>query len=379
VMELLLGFPIPPDITLGRVATLWKFDFFFAVLVVVLGGLYVAGLVRLRRRGDRWPVGRTVAWFVGLTTIVLVTQSGLSRYSPVLFSMHMVQHMVLSMLTPIFLVLGAPVTLALRALRPATLRGDRGPREWITVLLHSPYVKVLTHPVVAAALFVVSTFALYFTSLFENAMRSHLGHIAMEIHFLAVGLLFFWVLIGVDPAPRKVPHVAKLLVLFATMPFHAFFGLALMNLGEPIADGWYRAVHPEWAGSILADEHTGGAIAWGFGEIPTFIVLLALVGQWFMDDQRTARRKDRQSDRAVARSEDDELAVYNARLAKMAERAERSGAERSRRSEPSRRSGRSEGSDGAELADGAEPSDGAEPAERAAAAEGAETGEDESR
>ncbi|WP_233358616.1 bifunctional copper resistance protein CopD/cytochrome c oxidase assembly protein [Thermomonospora amylolytica] len=316
----LLGFPVPPEITLGRVATLWKFDFFFAALAVVLGGLYAAGVLRLRRRGDRWPVLRTVAWGLGLLTMLLVTQTGLSRYSPVLFSMHMVQHMTLGMLTPIFLVLGDPVTLALRALRPAATRGDRGPREWLLVLLHSRYVKVIAHPVVAAAIFVVTTFALYFTPLLENAMRSHLGHIAMEIHFLAAGSLFFWVLIGSGPQPRRVPHAAKLVVLLATMPFHAFFGIALMSLSRPIAEGWYRSVHPEWAGSILADQHSGGAIAWGFGEIPTFIVLLALVGQWFLDDERTARRKDRQADRAVARQEEDELAAYNARLAALAER-----------------------------------------------------------
>jgi len=324
--EVLLGFPVPPEITLGRVATLWKLDFFFAAAAAVLGVLYAAGVIRLRRRGDRWPVLRTVSWGIGLLTMLLVTQSGLARYSPVLFSMHMVQHMTLSMLTPIFLVLGDPITLALRALKPAPGRGDRGPREWLLVLLHSRYVAVISHPVVAAAIFVVTTFALYFTPLFENAMRDHTGHIAMEIHFLAAGALFFWVLIGSGPQPRRIPHVAKLLVLLATMPFHAFFGIALMNLGRPIAEGWYRSVHPDWAGSILSDQHAGGAIAWGFGEIPTFIVLLALVGQWFLDDQRTARRQDRRADRAAARREEDELAAYNAHLASLAERDRAAGA-----------------------------------------------------
>ncbi|ACY98666.1 cytochrome c oxidase assembly protein [Thermomonospora curvata] len=322
-VQVLLGYPMPPQITFGRVLTLWKLDFFFALLVVVLGGLYLAGVARLRARGDRWPMLRTVSWFFGLLTIVLVTQSGLARYAPLLFSMHMVQHMTLSMLTPIFMVLGDPITLALRAIKPAPVRGDRGPREWLLVLLHSRYVRVISHPVVAAAIFVVTTFALYFTPLFANAMRNHLGHIAMEIHFLAAGALFFWVLIGVGPTPRKVPYVAKLVTLFATMPFHAFFGIALMSLGEPLAEGWYRSVHPDWAASILSDQHAGGAIAWGFGEIPTFIVLLALVVQWFLDDQRTARREDRKAERAAARHEEDELAAYNARLAALARRDER--------------------------------------------------------
>ncbi|GAA4144952.1 cytochrome c oxidase assembly protein [Actinomadura keratinilytica] len=333
--EVLLGFPVPPPITVGRLAALWTFDLFFAALVVVLGGLYLAGVVRLRRRGDSWPVLRTVSWLFGLLTIVAVTQTGVARYAPVMFSVHMAEHMVLSMLTPIFLVAAAPVTLALRALPPARVRGDRGPREWLTALLHSRYISVVTHPGVATVIFVASTFALYFTPLFQAAMRNHLGHIAMTVHFLAAGSLFFWVLIGVDPAPRRLPYPGRLLLLFVTMPFHAFFGLALMNLGEPLARGWYNAVYPSWATSLLKDQHTGGAIAWGFGEVPTFIVLVFLAFQWFFDDQRQARRMDRRADRAAERTaeraargeteaaEDDELAAYNARLAKLAERDRR--------------------------------------------------------
>ncbi|RAY13262.1 copper resistance protein CopD [Actinomadura craniellae] len=316
----LLGYGMPPPLTVGRLLGLWRLDFFFALVVVVLAGLYVAGLVRLYRRGDRWPVGRTVAWFLGLITLVAVTQTGVATYAPILFSVHMAQHMVLSMITPIFLVLGAPLTLALRALKPAKVRGDRGPREWLTAILHSRVIAVVAHPGVATAIFVTSTFALYFTPLFESAMRDHLGHIAMEVHFLASGALFFWVLIGVDPAPRRLPHVGRLLLLFVTMPFHAFFGIALMNLSQPIAAGWYNVVRPPWGTSVLEDQHAGGAIAWGFGEIPTLIVLIVIGAQWFLDDQRQARRQDRKADRAGAGQEDDELARYNAQLAALADR-----------------------------------------------------------
>ncbi|MEW2352932.1 bifunctional copper resistance protein CopD/cytochrome c oxidase assembly protein [Spirillospora sp. NPDC029432] len=338
-VKVLIGYDMPPALTPGRLATLWQFDFFFAALVLVLGGLYLAGVLRLRKRGDGWPVLRTVSWFAGLLTIWAATQTGLATYSPILFSVHMVQHMVLNMLTPIFLVMGAPVTLALRALKPAAIRGDRGPREWLTAALHSRYAAFVAHPAVATLIFVVSTFALYFTPLFEAAMRNHLGHIAMTAHFLAAGTLFFWVLIGVDPAPKKLPYPGRILLLFVTMPFHAFFGIALMNLGEPLARGWYTAVDPPWGASLLKDQHTGGAIAWGFGEIPTFIVLIALAFQWYFDDQRQARREDRKADRAeqrraaavaagedvpAAAEEDDELAAYNARLAKLAEHDERS-------------------------------------------------------
>ncbi|NKZ07673.1 cytochrome c oxidase assembly protein [Actinomadura latina] len=319
----LLGYDMPPEVTPLRLLTLWQFDLFFAALVAVLGGLYLGAVVRLRRRGDSWPMGRTAAWCVGLVTIVAVTQTGVAKYAPILFSVHMAQHMVLNMLTPIFLVVGAPVTLALRALKPARVRGDRGPREWLTALLHSRYLAFIAHPGIATVIFVVSTFALYFTPLFAAAMRNHLGHIAMMMHFLAAGSLFFWVLLGVDPAPRKLPYPGRLLLLFVTMPFHAFFGIALMSMSQALARGWYGAVDPPWGTTTLHDQHTGGAIAWGFGEIPTFIVLLVMAFQWYADDQRQARRMDRRADRAAkpgGRSEDDDLAVYNARLAKLAER-----------------------------------------------------------
>ncbi|WP_084962353.1 cytochrome c oxidase assembly protein [Thermoactinospora rubra] len=308
----LLGFTMPPEITPATVATLWRFDLFTATIAVVLAGLYAAGVARLLRRGDRWPWGRTAAWFTGVAILVLATQSGLARYAMVMFSAHMVEHMTLTMIVPIFLVLGAPVTLALRALKPAARRGDRGPREWLTVILHSRFVKVLAHPAVATAVFIGSTYALYFTPLFASAMEEHLGHVAMTVHFLLSGSLFFWVIIGVDPSPYRLPYVGKLLTLFVTMPFHAFFGIALMMYGEVIAQDWYEPLGRAWGPSLLEDQQNGGSIAWGFGEIPTLIVLIALAVQWYQDEDRKARREDRRADK-----KDVELEAYNEYLARL--------------------------------------------------------------
>jgi cytochrome c oxidase assembly factor CtaG/putative copper export protein len=318
----LLGYDLPPPITVGRLLTLWRFDLFFAVLVLALGGAYLAGVLRLARRGDPWSYGRVAAWFIGLLTIVIVTMSGVATYAPVLFSVHMAQHMVLAMLSPIFLVLGAPMTLALRALKPAAIKGDRGPREWLTLILHSRVIAVLGHPLTATFIFVASTYTLYFTPLFEMAMRAHLGHIVMLTHFLVSGGLFYWVLIGVDPAPHKLPYVGKLLVLFVTLPFHAFFGIALMNTND-LADAWYTSLHRTWGASLTSDLHTGGSIAWAFGEVPTVIVLLAIVFQWFTHEQRLSVRLDRKADRAAAKQEDDELSDYNAYLASLDKRSQR--------------------------------------------------------
>ncbi|TMR92282.1 cytochrome c oxidase assembly protein [Nonomuraea basaltis] len=311
----LLGFPLPEEITLGNVFSLWWFDLFFAVVAAVLAGLYGAGVLRLRRRGDAWFWGRTASWFIGVALLVFATQSGLARYAQVMFDVHMIEHMTLSMVVPIFLVLGGPVTLALRALKPAARRGDRGPREWITTILHSRFTKVVTHPAVATSIFIGSTYALYFTPLFESAMQEHLGHIWMTLHFLISGSLFFWVIIGVDPGPNRLPYFGRLLMLFVTMPFHAFFGIALMMMGTVIASGWYEQLGRTWGDTLLQTQRDGGAIAWGFGEIPTLIVLLAIAVQWYQDDDRQARRADRRADRAGAG--DPELDSYNAYLARL--------------------------------------------------------------
>ncbi|MFD1538183.1 bifunctional copper resistance protein CopD/cytochrome c oxidase assembly protein [Nonomuraea guangzhouensis] len=311
----LLGFPMPPPITLGNLASLWWLDLFFAVVAAALAGLYAAGVIRLTRRGDRWSWGRTAAWFSGVALLVVATQSGVARYAKVMFDVHMVEHMTLSMVVPILLVLGGPVTLALRALKPAAKRGDRGPREWLTTILHSGFVKVVGHPAIATAIFIASTYALYFTPLFESAMEEHLGHIFMTLHFLLSGSLFFWTIIGVDPAPHRLPYVGKLLVLFVTMPFHAFFGIALMMTGTVMASGWYDQLGRTWGGPLLEDQQNGGAIAWGFGEIPTLMVLLAIALQWYQDDERQARRADRRADRSG--KGDPELASYNDYLAKL--------------------------------------------------------------
>ncbi|GAA4555408.1 cytochrome c oxidase assembly protein [Planotetraspora kaengkrachanensis] len=319
----LLGYLMPPPVSLANLATLWWFDLFFAAIAATLAGLYGVGVVRLRRRGDSWPWSRTVLWFAGVVILVLATQSGIARYAPVLFSVHMTEHMILSMLVPIFLVLGAPVTLALRALKPAARRGDRGPREWIMVILHSRVMKVVAHPAIATAIFISSTYALYFTPLFASAMEEHIGHIAMTLHFLVSGCLFFYVIIGVDPGPHKLPHVARLVLLLVTMPFHAFFGVALMSMGTVLASDWYDQLGRTWGASSLSDQATGGGIAWSFGEVPTLIVLLALAIQWWRDDDRKARRDDRRADALAAKTGgtgNAELDAYNDYLAKLNKR-----------------------------------------------------------
>ncbi|MEU6610031.1 cytochrome c oxidase assembly protein [Streptomyces shenzhenensis] len=299
-----------PPFTLGR-GLGWSADPFFLVACLLGLGLYAWGVVRLRRRGDAWPVARTVSFVLGVLTIMLVMCTGLNDYGMVMFSVHMVQHMVISMLSPILILLGAPVTLALRAL-PVAARGHKGPRELLLALLHSRYMQVITHPVFTIPMFVASLYALYFTPLFDFLMGSRAGHIAMMVHFLAVGVVFFWPIIGVDPGPHRPGHLMRMLELFAGMPFHAFFGIALMMGSTPMVDT-FRNPPASLGIDALSDQSAAGGIAWAFSEIPSVLVLIALLFQWYGSEQRQAKRKDRAADR----DGDKELEAYNAYLASL--------------------------------------------------------------
>jgi cytochrome c oxidase assembly factor CtaG/putative copper export protein len=316
IADVKIGYDFAGPPTPARVLLDWRFDLIFGTAAIVLAALYLAGVRRLRRRGDQWPPGRTVAWLLGCLVLLFVSSSGVGRYMPAMFSMHMAAHMALSMLVPILLVLGGPVGLALRAL-PAAGRGDPpGMREWLLAALHSRLSKFLTNPVVATALFVAGFYGLYLGGLFDVAVGSHVGHVVMNVHFLVSGFLFYWVVIGVDPTPRPIPPLAKVAVVFASLPLHAFFGVVLMGMQKVLGESFYRSLHLSWHTDLLGDQRLGGGIAWAAGEVPLVVVMIALLVQWSRSDRRTARRLDRAADR----DEDADLAAYNAMLAELARR-----------------------------------------------------------
>ncbi|RKN22301.1 cytochrome-c oxidase [Micromonospora musae] len=311
----LLGFPMPAAPTPGNLLGRPLPDLFFLTVAAVGAYAYLAGVRRLRRAGHSWPTARTASWLAGLLVFAAFTGLGFARYAYVLFSAHMAQHMVLSMVVPILLVGGAPVTLALRALRRPADPQVRGAREWLLRALHSRSTRLLTHPVVALALYTSGLFGLYFSDLLGTLMRSHLGHLAMVAHFVVSGYLLFWVLIGIDPGRRRVPHPILVLVHLIAMMAHGFFGLALMQTTTVIAPDWYVSVHPGWAAPLLEDQQLGAGIAWAFGELPAAFVMGLLVRQWIRADRREQARLDRAADRAAATGEEDDLARYNAFLA----------------------------------------------------------------
>ena len=318
--EFLTGAPLPPELTVERWLTSWDVDLLWAFAAGFGIFFYLAGVQRLRGRGDVWPVHRTILWVSGLVLLFWVTSGAVNAYQDYLFSVHMVGHMLLSMAVPVLLVAGAPVTLAARAIRKRE-DGTRGGREWILWAVHSPVARVVTHPFVAAGLFIGSLWVFYFTDLFRWTLYDHLGHEWMVAHFLITGYLFALSLIGVDPVPYRLPYPGRLLLLIGIMAMHAFFGIALMMQTGLMVSEWFGAMGRTWGATPLEDQYIGGGVAWSIGEIPTLILAITVAIQWSRTDARQQRRRDRHVDRTG----DAELEAYNARLADLAERDARAG------------------------------------------------------
>ncbi|TVT60084.1 copper resistance protein CopD [Amycolatopsis rhizosphaerae] len=316
--ELLIGYDLPGAPTALRLLFAWRFDLVYGTLAILLAVFYLVGLRRLRRRGDAWPVGRTVSWLAGCFVLLMATSSGLGRYSPAMFSVHMSGHMLLSMVAPVLFVLGGPVTLALRALPAAGKDSPPGPREWVLAAVHSPVAKVLTHPVVALLQFVGAFYLLYFSGLFAVALDYHWAHLLMNAHFLLAGYVFYWPVLGIDPSPRRLPYLGRLGMVLAAMPFHAFFGVILMSKQTVIGETFYRSLNLPWVHDLLSDQRLGGGIAWASGELPVLLVLIALLVQWARADEREAKRNDRRAER----DGDADLEAYNAMLRQLANPAQ---------------------------------------------------------
>ena len=314
---LITGLEMPAAPTFTNILLAYDPDGLMIGILVFAVALYIRGVIALARRGDKWPVGRTVAFAIGIAAIDFATSGGLGVYSRFAFSNHMLAHMVLGMIAPIGIVLGAPITLALRTLPIGRSKNELGMRGTLVNLLHSKLGKIYANPIVALAIFDGSLFALYFTPLFGDLMLSHSGHLFMNIHFIIAGYLFFQAIIGIDPSPIKIPYIVKIVVLFAAMSIHAFFSIALMSSSTLLDNGYFAALERPWATDLLADQNLGGAIGWAMGEIPILLALVATFIQWIRDDKKESGRIDQAAERAAAMGEDDDLAKYNRYLSQL--------------------------------------------------------------
>lgn len=313
--ERLTNAALPPELNAERWITQWNVDVLWLFAGIFGIVLYLLGVWRLSRRGDSWPIYRTILWIFGMLLMIWVTCGPINAYQNYLFSIHMLGHMLLTMAIPLCLVSGAAITLLLRAVEKRK-DGTRGAREWVLWAIHSPFSKFITHPIVAAAIFVGSLWLFYYSDLFRWSLYDHVGHIWMVAHFLISGYIFVLTLVGIDPIPFRFPYPGRLITLIAVAAMHAFFGLAIMMNEGLMAAEWYGSMGRTWGDTPMQDQYVGGGIAWSIGEIPTLITAITVAIQWSRSDERAQRRRDRHADRTG----DAELVEYNEKLRAIAEK-----------------------------------------------------------
>lgn len=277
-------------------------------LAVVALIAYLLGVRALRRRGSRWPWHRTVNFVAGIVTVLLVTATQVMGYGMVLFSIHMLQKMVLTVVSAMLLMLGAPVSLAIRAL-PRHGWGALS-RRLLLRALRCKVARVLAHPVVTTVIFVGSLYGIYFTPTFDFLMRSWWGNVAMLLFFLGTGLLAFGGAFALGPWPHRASAPIRIAELGLPGPLHAFFAVALMMASAPVVRTFANPP-AGWGIDVMTDQLAAGNIVWGFGEVPSVIAFVIVYLQWSRSEETLTKVSDRRVDV--------ELEAYNARLRRMAQ------------------------------------------------------------
>ncbi|MHA6784012.1 cytochrome c oxidase assembly protein [Pseudonocardia saturnea] len=299
-VEAAIGYRLPDAPGLLDVLITWRPDLLLGTAAVVAAALYLAGVRRLRRAGRTWSRARSASWVAGCAVVFLATSSGVGAYAPAVFSMHMLAHMAVNMVAPLALVLGAPVTLALRALVPARSGEPAGPHEWLLALIDSPVARLLAHPGLAAVAFGGSYYLLYLTGLFEVVIGEHWSRTLLNVVILAIGYQFCWVVAGADAAPRRLPHLGRLGVVFAVMPFHVIFAVLLITRTEAVAGEYYRMLGLPWSVDLVADQQLAGVLSLVLGELMLITTQVVLLVQWYRYDQLAGFRSDPGDDDASA-------------------------------------------------------------------------------
>jgi putative copper resistance protein D len=250
----------------------WQLPPVAGTALVGAGAAYAWGVDRLRRRGRAWPAARSAAFTGGLAVLAVALCSGIAHYDTTNFSLHMVQHLLLSMVGPPLLALGAPITLALQA-------SSRPTQRRLIAALHSGPVAVVTHPLVTWALMGTSLFALYFTPLYGLTLHHAWLHDLVHLHLVVVGVLFIWPVVALDPGRWRLPYGARMLYVLTALPFHSIIGLVLTSSSTAL-----------WSAHTLTDQQTGGGVMMLGGDLVTIVIFVIVFAQWAAAEERLAAR-----------------------------------------------------------------------------------------
>ncbi|WP_446666816.1 cytochrome c oxidase assembly protein [Flexivirga sp. B27] len=306
----LTDYPTPSPLETGSWFTAWRVEWLFTAIAVLGLGVYLHWVWRLHRRGDKWPIARTVWWIGGWASFIYFSDAAPAIYGHVQFSMHMLMHMGVSMFVPICLVRGGVVTLAMRAL-PKRRDGTLGPRELLLAVVHSRVFAFFANPIIAAVLSFGTLIAFYYSPLFYIALTTHTGHVLMVAHFTTVGYIYAYSLVGIDPGPKLWNPPIRMLILLVAIAFHAFFGVAMMTGTTLLAPDLFTVLDLSWVPDPLVDQQRAGTVAWGAGEFPTLMLAMLIAMEWYRKDRAEGERAERQADR----DGDAELTAYNEYLA----------------------------------------------------------------
>jgi cytochrome c oxidase assembly factor CtaG len=292
--------PSPASLVLG-----WSLDPVIAggLLIAALAWIWIVRRVTRLHPGHPVPAARTAAFFGGLVAIAVALQSGIERYDTTLFSIHMVQHLFLMLVAAPLIALSAPVTQLLRAASP-----DARSR-WLLPILHSTPVAAIGHPIVAWLSFTVVVWASHFSPLFDLALEDRGVHQLEHGLYLASSLLFWWPVIGADPARRRLPYPVRALYLLLQLPANSFLGMAILFAPAALYHH-YATLGSPYGISALADQQTAGGIMWLAGDVAFIAALLALVAAWMRHEDRDAPAAERRADaqRAILAARADEFA-----------------------------------------------------------------------
>jgi cytochrome c oxidase assembly factor CtaG len=276
VVNLLLGWDFDPIVSLGLLgSTIWWWR--------------MLGAIDRDHPDHPVPASQRWAFLAGLLAIAFALLSGIARYDTTLFSVHMVQHILLTLVAPPLLALGAPVTQLLRASSPRTRQ------RYLLPILHSRLVGILAHPVVAWVAFAGVMWGTHFSPIFNQSLEDPTIHDLEHVAYLVAGLLFWWPAVGLDPAPRRMSFPGRIAYVFLQMPQNSFLGMAILFAQDPLYPH-YATLGSPYGIDALADQRLAAGIMWFLGDIVFMIATLALLGAWMQSEDRATAGAERRAD-----------------------------------------------------------------------------------
>jgi cytochrome c oxidase assembly factor CtaG len=299
-----------PAPTFPAVLGAWSADPTVLVPIALLAAAYLAAMRAVNRAHPTNPVPsiRAACWLLGLGAILVALQSPIEAYDTTLFSVHMVQHILLTLIGPPLLALGAPITLILRAVRPETRR------RVVLPILHSLPVRIVTFPLVTWLLFALAMWGTHFSPIFNQSLEEPAVHQVEHAFYLVAGCLFWWPVVALDPSPWRMSEPARILYTFLQMPQNSFLGLAIISATAPLY-AHYATLGRDWGPPVLEDQMMAGALMWVVGDIVFLVAILGIVLSWMRREERETRAADAREDlaRAELRERESRLAERLAR------------------------------------------------------------------